>query len=103
MKNVFRSLRIFVFFLSNRNFMVFYYGAVVITKEIGRGQDPSMTLQIQVENVVCSLKPCSMCQPRTELNFGNPHAIIYVQVVVRDLQNCKLAGTPQIMVCSGSA
>ena len=70
--------------------MVFYSGAVVITKEIGPGQDHSMTLQIQVENVVCSLKPCSMCQPRTELNFGNPHAIIYVQVVVRDLQNCSV-------------
>jgi len=49
----------------------FYYGAVVIMKEIGPEQDPFMTLQIQVENVVCWLKPCSMCPLRTELDFGN--------------------------------
>lgn len=54
--------------ISNENFILFE--TVAIMNEIGMGQDPSMTLMIQEGNVVCWLKPCSLCQLRTEPSFG---------------------------------
>lgn len=46
------------------------YSAVEIMNVTGQIQDPSMTLQIQVGNVECLRRPCSMYQQKTELNFG---------------------------------
>lgn len=45
--------------------------AVVIMNVIGQIQDPFMTLQIQVGNVVCWQRPCFMSLLRTEQSFGN--------------------------------
>lgn len=36
-------------------------------------QDPFMMATIQVANVVCQLRPCSMFLLRTEQNFGKKH------------------------------
>lgn len=44
--------------------------AVAIMNAMCRGQDPSMTLMIQVVNVVCLLRPCFMFLLKIELSFG---------------------------------
>ncbi|KAB1217440.1 putative inactive purple acid phosphatase 1 [Morella rubra] len=50
--------------------------AVVIMSVIVQTLGPSMILRIQVGNVVCWRKPCSMCPLKTELSFGKLQAFL---------------------------